>query len=113
VERGFGLGEARLVFVLHKCGVWLGVDVLLLLAAKPCGGIDIRLGERRGGFLLGGAGATVRDQAFDGHDHGEGLDLAGDAAAGHLGAHFGDLPKAVQDLFAAQFLPALSLHGKA
>jgi hypothetical protein len=120
VERAFGLGEARLVFFLRKCGVWLGVDVLLLLAAKPhgrpgraCGGIDIHLGERRGGFLLGGAGATVRDQAFDGHDHGEGLDLAGDAATGKFGAHFGDLPEAIQDLFAAQFLPALSLHGKA
>jgi len=46
---------------------------------------------------------------FYGHDHGEGLDLAGNAAAGHFGGELGDFPEAVQDLFAALFLPALSV----
>jgi hypothetical protein len=108
VGSGFGLGEARLFFC--KCRVWLGVDVLLLLAPGPGGGIDFRAGEWRGGFVLGGAGATVGDQAFDGHDHGDGLDLAGDAAAGYFGAQFGDFPETIQDLFAALFQPAPSFR---
>jgi hypothetical protein len=110
VERGFGLGEARLFFFLGNCRVWLGIDALFLLAAKPSGGIDIYFGEWSRRVFLGGAGAAVRDQAFDGHDHGEGFDLAGDAATGHLGAHLRDFPEAIQNLFAAQILPALSLR---
>jgi hypothetical protein len=110
---GFGLGGTKLVFFLRRCGVWLGVDGFLLLLAKPSGFIDIGFGERRGGFVLGGGGATVRDQAFDGHDHGEGFDLAGNAVACHFGAQFGDFPEAVQDLFAALFVLAQSLRGTA
>jgi hypothetical protein len=116
VGRCFGLGEVRLLFFLGNCRVWLGIDALLLLVAKPhgrpgraSGGIDIHFRKWRRWFLLGGAGAAVRDQAFYGHDHGEGLDLAGDAATGHFGAHFRDFPEAVQDLFAAQF-PSESLR---
>ena len=67
---GSGLGEARLVFFLAKCGAWLGVDGFPLLLAKPRGAIDFRVGGRRGGFPLRGAGATVRDQVFHGHDTG-------------------------------------------
>jgi hypothetical protein len=42
--------------------------------------------------------------------NGEGLELPGDAATGHFGAQSGDLPEAVQDLFAAQFQPAHGNH---
>jgi hypothetical protein len=49
-ESGFGFGEARLIFFLRKCRVWLRVDVVLLPAAKPRGGIDFRAGQfPRGG----------------------------------------------------------------
>jgi hypothetical protein len=92
---------------LRKCRVWLVVHGLLRLAANPHGrlhGTPGRVGGWHSGFLPGGAGATVRDQAFDGHDHLEGFDLAGDAATGHFGAQFGDFPETVQDLFAALFL---------
>jgi hypothetical protein len=106
---GFGLGESRLIFFLGKCRAWLGVDGFSLLLAKSGGGIDIRVGGRRGGFLLRGAGATVRDQALDGHDHGERLDLSGNAAAGHFGPQVGDFPEAGQDLFAPQVQPTQSL----
>ena len=106
---GFGLGEARVVFFLGNCRAWLGVGGFPLLPAKPGGGIDFRVGGRRGGFFLGGAGATIRDQALHGNDHREGLDLAGNAAAGHFGAQVGDFPEAGQDLFAAQVQSTLSL----
>jgi hypothetical protein len=36
--------------------------------------------------------------------------LASNAAAGHFGGQVGDFPEAVQDLFAAQFPPALALN---
>ena len=58
-------------------------------------------------FLLGGDGSTVGDEVFHGHDDGEGLDLAGNAASGHFGAEVGDFPEAVQYLFAVQVQAAL------
>jgi hypothetical protein len=57
-----------------------------------------------------------------GHDHGEGLDLSGNAASGHIGAEVGDFPEAVQYSFAVQvkaaqtvglLLDELLLHGSA
>jgi hypothetical protein len=65
----------------------------------------------RDGVLLRGAGARVRNEAFDGHDHLDCLDLAGNAASRHLGAEVGDFPKTVQDLFAALFLASEPLRG--
>jgi hypothetical protein len=88
----------------------LGVHVPALLT-KPGGFIDLRGNGWRGGFVLGGRGTAIRDEAFDGDDHGERLDLAGNAPAGHFGAEVGDFPEAVQDLVAARSEPALSLHG--
>jgi hypothetical protein len=108
--RGFGLGGAKLVFFLRKWRVWLGVDSLLLPAAKPSGFIDLCWGQFRCGFVLGGASATVRDEAFDGHDDRDGLDLTCDAVTGHFGAQFGEFPEAVQDLFAALFLAVQPLR---
>ena len=64
---------------------------------------------RRGGETVNGG--TVGDEVLHGHDHGEGLDLAGNAASGHLGAEIGDFPEAGQYLFAVQVQPALSFHG--
>ena len=72
------------------------------LLAQPFGLIDLRLVRRRSGVLLRGAGATVRDQAFDGYDHRHGLDLAGNAASGDLGPRVASSREAVQDLLAAQ-----------
>jgi hypothetical protein len=69
---------------------------------RACGGIDLRLGGRRGGFLLRGNGETVGDEVFHRHDHGEGLDLTGNATSGHIGAEVGDFPEAGQNLFAVQ-----------
>jgi hypothetical protein len=96
---------------LGKFGAWLGVGGFVLLPGKPGGLIDLRVNGQRGGFFLRRHSAAIRDQAFDGHDHGEGLDLAGNAASGHLGAEVGDFPEAGQDLFAAQVQPALFVHG--
>ena len=79
-------GAGRLIFLLGKCRAWLGVDGFPLLLAKPGGGINSRVNGRRRGFVLHRDSAAIRDQAFDGHDHGEGLDLAGNAAAGHFWA---------------------------
>jgi hypothetical protein len=62
-----------------------------------------------GGLVLGGDGASGRmaisDQAFDGHDHGDGLDLGGHAVAGPFGVHVRDFPEAGQDLVAAHVEP--------
>jgi hypothetical protein len=49
---------------------------------------------------------AIRDEAFDGDDHGEGLDLGGHAVAGPFGFHVGDFPEAGQDLVAAYTEPA-------
>jgi hypothetical protein len=68
--------------------------------------IEWRVNGRRGGFVLGGDGAAIRDQAFDGDDHGEGLDLGGHAVAGPFGFQVGDFPEAGQDFVAAQVEPA-------
>ena len=104
-------GAGRLIFFLGKCGIWLGVDGFsLLLAQARRRVIDLRVNGRRGGFVLRRDSAAIRDQAFDGHDHCEGLDLAGNAASGHFGAQVGDFPEAGQDLFAAQVQPALFLR---
>ena len=80
--------------MLGRGRAWLRVDGCGLLLATPCGGIDLR-GERRGGFLLRTDGATVGDEVFHGYDHGEGLDLSGNAASGHIWAEVGDFPEAV------------------
>jgi hypothetical protein len=44
---------------------------------------------------------AIRDQAFDGHDHGKSLDLGGHAVARPFGVHVGDFPETGQDLVAA------------
>ena len=112
VSRRAGSGWAgSLIFLLGSGRAWLGVDGFPLLLGKPGGLIDLRGNGRRGGFVLRGNSAAIRDQAFDGHDHCEGLDLAGNAAAGHFGAQVCDFPESGQDLLAAQTLPALFLHG--
>jgi len=51
-------------------------------------------------------GAAIWDQAFDGDDHGQGLDLGGSAVAGPFGVQVGDFPEPSQDLLAAQVQPA-------
>ena len=67
---GRGMGNAKHIFVSGR----LRAGGFPLLLAKPGGGIDMRVNRWRGGFVPGGAGATVvvaiRDQAFDGDDHG-------------------------------------------
>jgi len=44
-----------------------------------------------------------------GDDHGDGLDLAGDAASGHFGAEVGNFPEAGQNSFAVQVQPVQSV----
>ena len=108
-----GIGNARLMFVSDGVRAGLGAGGFPLLLAKPGGVIDCRVNRWRGGFLLGGRGATVvvaiRDQAFDGDDHGEGFDLGGHAVSSHVGVQVGDFPEAGQDSFAALIQPALLL----
>ena len=78
-------------------------------SVKPSSLIDLRVDGRRGGFLLRRPGGAVRDEVLHGYDHGEGLDLAGDAASGHLGAEVGDFPKTGQYLFAVEVQAMQSL----
>jgi hypothetical protein len=51
-----GLGGARRIFLLGFLlgggSAWLRVDGCGLLPATPCGGIDLRVDRRRGGFFL-------------------------------------------------------------
>jgi hypothetical protein len=107
------MGNAKPIFVSDRAGARLGAGGFPLLLAKPGGGIEWRVNWWRGGFVLGGAGATVRipiwDQAFDGDDHGEGLDLGGHAVSSRVGIQVGDFPEAGQDSLAAQVQPALLL----
>jgi hypothetical protein len=49
---------------------------------------------------------AIRDQAFDGHDQGEGLDLGGHAVASHFGVEVGNVPETGQDSVAAHVEPA-------
>jgi hypothetical protein len=84
---------------------WLGFCVFPLLLSKPGGFIESWVNGRRDGFALGGDSATIRDEAFDGDDHGDGLDLGGHAAARPFGVHVGDFPEAAQDLVAAHIEP--------
>jgi hypothetical protein len=108
------MGNAKHIFVSGRVGARLRAGDFPLLLAKPGGGIDWRVNRWRGGFVLSGAGATVRipiwDQAFDGDDHGEGLDLGGHAVSSHVGVQIGDFPEAGQDSLAAQVQPALLLR---
>src|ERR1700678_2485839 len=54
----------------------------VLLGTHPCSFIESRVfGRRGGGFVLG---ASIRNQAFDGDDHRDCLDLGGHAVAGLL-----------------------------
>jgi hypothetical protein len=52
--------NARPIVVSDRVRAGLGAGGFPLLLAKPGGGIDLRVNGRRGGFVLGGAGATVR-----------------------------------------------------
>ena len=79
----------------------------VLLGARPGGDIERRVNGRRSGLVFGSESAAVvggsrGDQAFDGDDHGEGLDLRGSAIAGHFGVQIGDLPEAGQDPVSGQ-----------
>jgi hypothetical protein len=103
-----GAGMLIFLFLLDSGGAWPRVGGCGLLPGRPLARIDLRLGGRRGGFLLRGKGATVGDEVLHGHDHGEGFDLAGNAASGHFGAEVGDFPEAVQYFFAVQVQAALS-----
>jgi len=62
---GRGMGNAKPLFVSDRAGARLGAGGFPLLLAKPGGGIDLRVNGRRGGFVLGGAGATVRTSIWD------------------------------------------------
>jgi hypothetical protein len=108
------MGNAKHIFVLGRVGARRRAGGFPLLLAKPGGGIDWRVSGRSDGFVVGGAGATVvvaiRDQAFDGDDHGEGPHLGGHAISSHVGVQIGDFPEAGQDSLAAQVLPALLLR---
>ena len=103
---GRGMGNAKHIFVSGRAGARLRAGGVPLLLAKPGGGIDFRINRWRGGFVLGRAGAaiciSIRDQTFDGDDHGEGLDLGGHAVSSHVGVQVGDCPEAGQDSLAAQ-----------
>jgi hypothetical protein len=83
-----------------------------LRSFRSVGRYRIARSRGRGGVVLGGDSAAgreaVRDQAFDGDDHGEGLDLGGSAAAGPFGVQVGDFPEAGQDLVTAEVEPAQS-----
>jgi hypothetical protein len=68
-SRGRERRWARQGLELGRLGVH-GFSVLL--GAKPRGFIETRVCGR-GGFALGRM--AIRDQAFDGDDHGDGLDL--------------------------------------
>ncbi len=46
-----------------------------------------------------------------GHDHGDGLDLSGNAASCYFGAEVGDFPETGQYLFAVQVQTVQSLRG--
>jgi hypothetical protein len=98
-------------FFLGRNRALLRVDGSGLLPGTPRGGMDLRLGGRRGGFLLRGDGETVGDEVFHSHDHRDGLDLAGNAASCHFGAEISDFPEACQYLLAVQAQPAQSLYG--
>jgi hypothetical protein len=86
---------------------WLGVDGCGLLLAKPFGFIDFRGDRGRSGFVLLRDGATVGDEVLHGNDHGEGLDLAGNAVSGHFGAKVGEFPEAVEYFFTVEVQPVL------
>jgi hypothetical protein len=88
-----------------------GANAVFLLLPKPGGGIDVRGDGRGSGFVLCGGRTTTRDQAFDGCDQGEGLDLAGHAAAGHFGGEAGEFPEAGEDPVAGLSEPVLLVHG--
>ena len=60
-------------------------------------------------MLFGRAGATVGDEVLDGYDHGQGFDLAGDAASGLVWVEVGNLPETGEDLFAVECLLATLL----
>jgi hypothetical protein len=57
---------------------WLLSRGLVLLFAEPLRGVDLCLDGRSRGLRPGWGKAAVRNQAFDGYDHRESLDLAGD-----------------------------------
>ena len=64
--------------------------------------VDLCLDGRGRGLRPGWGKAAVRNQAFDGYDHGKSLDLAGDAASGHFVAKIGQFPEPGQDLVATK-----------
>jgi hypothetical protein len=78
-------------FLLGRGRGWLRVDGCGLPA--PGGGIDLRWGWGRGGFLLRGEGVTVGYEVLHGHDYGEGFDLARNAPSCHFGAEVADFPE--------------------
>jgi hypothetical protein len=77
-------------------GTWLG-GFGLLLPAAPLRDVDLR-GGRGGGLGPRWGEAAVGDQAFDGYDHGKGVDLAGHAASGGFRVEIGQFPEPGQDL---------------
>ena len=92
---GFGIGGGYGI-------AWLLRRGLVLLFAEPLRLVDLCLDGRGRGLRPGWGEAAVRNEAFDGYDHGKGLDLAGDAASGHFGAEIGQFPEPGQDLVATK-----------
>src|ERR1700735_10075 len=74
----------------------------VLLGAKLFGDVQ----WRRGGLAVSANATSIRDQSFDGHDHGDGLHLGGHAVAGPFGFHVGNIPETGEDLVATCVEPA-------
>jgi hypothetical protein len=79
---------------------WVFNPGLVLLFAEPLSGGDICLDGRGHGLRRGWGKAAIWNQAFDGYDHRESLDLAGDGAPRRFVAKSGEFPEAVQYLVA-------------
>jgi hypothetical protein len=73
---------------------WVEIENLVVLG----GLLPARLRDMH--LRLGRGEATVGDEAFEGQDHGHGLDLAGNVASGRFRVEIGQFPEAGQDLVA-------------
>jgi hypothetical protein len=103
--RGWLIGDLRcggLGFLGGNGIAWVFNSGLVLLFAEPLSGVDICFDGRGRGWRRGWGKAAVWNQSFDGHDHRESLDLAGDDAPGRFVAESGQFPEAGQDLVATK-----------
>jgi hypothetical protein len=101
------VGPAGVFFV--SLGLLAVYGFCFVLGTLPCGDIEGRVNGLWGGLVLGGDSASIRipiwDQAFDGDDHGESLDLGGHAVASPFWVQVGDIPETGQDSVAGHVDP--------